>query len=450
MENRRRIFELFEAQKDVWERRANDGIETYRKGDANIVLKDENGNILKDARIKASQKTHEFKFGANIFMLDELENDEKNNLYKKYFKETFNMATLPFYWADLEPEQGKTRYEKDSPKIYRRPSIDLCMEFCEENGIEPREHALAYEQFFPKWIEGKPTPEVKELLEKRYKEIAERYADKIPTIEVVNEMEWKKGKTDFYDDPDYITWCFKMAEKYFPNNELVINEGNKLSFDDPGCRVTTKYFAYIENAMLKGARIDAIGMQYHMCYPQEDEYDVTRYAYYNPEEMYRRLDLYATLGKPLQITEITFPAYDENPENEEIQAELLEKLYTLWFSHPNMEQIIYWNLIDGYAFVADPDPEKIRASQGDMTLGENLFRGGLLRFDLSPKPAFYKLQELTQKVWHTEAEVITDNGKATFRGFYGKYDVEITVNGKTVKREINLSKNSDNYFEIIL
>ena len=45
-----------------------------------------------------------------------------------------------------------------------------------------------------------------------------------------------------------------------------------------------------------------------------------------------------------------------------VQAALLENMYTLWFSHPNMEQIIYWNLVDGYAHVWDPDPEKIRAA----------------------------------------------------------------------------------------
>ena len=93
---RRKVLELFEAQKDMWESRARDGIENYRKGFANITVKDKDGNPVK-AKIKASQKSHEFRFGANIFMLDELETDEKNNLYKKYFKETFNMATLPFY-----------------------------------------------------------------------------------------------------------------------------------------------------------------------------------------------------------------------------------------------------------------------------------------------------------------------------------------------------------------
>ena len=45
-------------------------------------------------------------------MLDELETEEKNEKYKKCFAELFNMATLPFYWRDLEPEKGKQRYDK--------------------------------------------------------------------------------------------------------------------------------------------------------------------------------------------------------------------------------------------------------------------------------------------------------------------------------------------------
>ena len=128
---------------------------------------------------------------------------------------------------------------------------------------------------------------------------------------------------------------------------------------------------------------------------------------------------------------------------------MLEKLYSVWFSHPNVEQIIYWNLVDGYAHLWDPDPEKIRASQGNMSLGENYYYGGLLRFDMSPKPAYLKLKELLQKKWHTEAEAVTDaDGNAEFRGFYGKYDVEI--NGVKTAAELDLSKKSANEFVITL
>ena len=117
-------------------------------------------------------------------------------------------------------------------------------------------------------------------------------------------------------------------------------------------------------------------------------------------------------------------------------TEILEKLYSIWFSHPNVEQIIYWNLVDGYANGAKP---------GDMTVGENYYYGGLLRFDMTPKPAFYKLRELLEERWHTEAELVTDeNGNAEFRGFFGDYDVEI---GNETKN-ISLSKKGDGAFAL--
>ena len=359
------------------------------------------------------------------------------------------MATLPFYWDTLEPERGKPRYAKDSPKVYRRPAPDLCIEFCEENGIEPREHALAYDAFFPKWLYGADVAEIKQELERRYEEISQRYADKIRTIEVTNEMEWKKGKTAFYDEPDFVEWCFKLAEKYFPVGELGINEKTGLAWSDR-CRATDKYYAYIEANLLKGARIDAIGMQYHLFHKREEEYEKTRLLL-NPENLYRHMDLYSNFGKPLQITEVTVPAYSWETEDEAIQAEIIEKLYSIWFSHPNVEQIIYWNLVDGYAHLWDPDPEKIKASQGDMTLGENYYYGGLLRFDLSPKPAYYAIKNLIQKVWHTEEELLTDeSGACSFRGFFGEYELEFEWDGKTVTKTVKLSSKEDDPIKVVL
>ena len=447
MTERRKILDLFDEQSDYVNEKVSHGIETYRKGDGKVQVIDKNGDPVAGAKIKFSQKSHEFRFGANIFMLDELETPEKNEIYKKCFADVFNMATLPFYWDSLEPERGKPRYAKDSPKVYRRPAPDLCIEFCEEHGIEPREHALAYDHFFPTWLYDAEIDEIKRELERRYSEIAERYADKIPTIEVTNEMKHAKGRTKFYDDPDFVEWCFRLAEKYFPNNQLGINESRRFAWCD-NCRTSDTYYAYTEAAILKGARIDAIGMQYHLFNKLEEEYAKTRQML-NPRLLYAHMDMYSRLGKPLQITEITIPSYSWDPDDEELQAEMLEKLYSVWFSHPNVEQIIYWNLVDGYAHLWDPDPEKIRASQGNMSLGENYYYGGLLRFDMSPKPAYLKLKELLQEKWHTEAEAVTDSeGRTEFRGFFGKYDVEI--NGVKTAAEIDLSKKSANEFVISL
>ncbi|MBQ7329810.1 MAG: endo-1,4-beta-xylanase [Oscillospiraceae bacterium] len=429
MSERRKILDLFEEQKDFWEARVASGIEQHRKGDGRIKLVDQNGKPLSGVKVKLTQKSHQFRFGANIFMLDELETEEKNEAYKKAFADVFNMATLPFYWDTLEPERGKPRYAKDSPKVYRRPAPDLCIEFCEKHGIEPREHGLAYEWFFPKWLHGASIEETKRELERRYAEISERYADKIRTIEVTNELD-RACKVKFLEEPEFMMWCFKLAEKYFPNNQLVSNEHTPLTWQQ-AARSTDQYYSYVAAHMLNGARIDAVGLQYHLYNRREDEYTKTRRTL-NPQHLYRNMDLFARLGKPLQLTEVSVPAFSWEAEDEAIQAELIEKLYSIWFSHPNVEQIIYWNLVDGYAYGAE---------QGDMKAGENYYHGGLLRFDLSPKPAYLKIKELTQERWHTEVEVTTDaKGCADFRGFYGDYEVAVGNDTQTV----SLLKNQEN------
>ena len=94
MNDRRKVLELFEAQSEYMNDRVSSGIEMYRKGYAEITVKDADGNVIPDAKIKAVQKSHEFKFGANLFMLDELETPEKNKAYKKTFAELFNINLL--------------------------------------------------------------------------------------------------------------------------------------------------------------------------------------------------------------------------------------------------------------------------------------------------------------------------------------------------------------------
>ena len=115
MSRREEIFKNFIKYKDETEERVKNDIEKNRKCFAKITLKDKDGNPIIGKKIKINQKKHEFLHGANIFMLDELETEEKNIAYRKSFKDCFNLATLPFYWSDLEPIQGKPRFEKDSP-----------------------------------------------------------------------------------------------------------------------------------------------------------------------------------------------------------------------------------------------------------------------------------------------------------------------------------------------
>lgn len=443
MSMRRDVLKPFEENREFLKDRVASGIEANRKGWATLRFRDAGKNPVTGVHVEVRQKTHDFKYGANLFMLDEFNSAEQNDAYKRLFADAFNIATLPFYWSDLEPEQGKPRFAKDSPKIYRRPAPDLCLEYCEKHGIEPKAHCLNYASFMPDWAKGTITWE-KQCLEKRFRELAGRYAKRIPMWEVTNETFWGGNfrGSNFYRQPDFVEWSFKLAEEYFPANKLVINEAHCRIWDDPSFFGTRSlYYMQIERALLKGARIDAIGMQYHMFHRAEKEVEATR-SFYDPERIYDVLDTYALLGKPMHITELTIPAYSRKEEDEEIQAEIIKNIYSIWFSHPAMEGIVYWNLVDGFAAFAP---------QGDMTSGENYYHGGLIRYDFTPKPAYHMIRELFEKTWRTNLALDTGNSeKAVFKGFYGEYELEITANGKTVKRTVHLNRQCSTDFVVTI
>lgn len=429
------VLKNFKLHEDYMNHRIKNGIELNRKGFLNIVVKDKDGNTIPHAHISFKQKNHEFKYGANIFMLDEFNEDWQNEKYKELFKGAFNMATLPFYWSDLEPEKGKPRYSKDSPKIYRRPTPDLCLEFCEKEGITPKAHCLVYDPWTPKWLADKDLGEIKYYYEKRMAELSERYKTRINGWEVINETLCNSGTTALFDTDDMVEWSFNLARKYFNSNELIINEaspyvwGSKNMNSFMGNR--SAYYMQIERALAKNKTIDAIGMQFHMFERLENEETHAVPTMYNPEKLYAVLDRYADFNLPTQITEITLSNFSYDKIDEDIQAELVKNLYSIWFSHESCEAAIYWNVVDGFAAFAP---------QGDMQAGENYFHGGLVRYDFTPKPAYYMLKDLFEKQWHTEGETKTkDNGIATFNGFYGDYDIEITAGDKTISKPVTLT-----------
>lgn len=437
-------LKYFNEQKEQTDFRVKSGIEQNRKGNAKISF--ECDNLPQDITVEATLTNHEFKFGANIFMLDEFETEEKNQIYRKKFPELFNLATVPFYWSDLEPEENKPRYEKNSPRIYRRPAPDLCVEYCKENNIEPKCHCLNYENFSPAWLRNATVSEIKAKLEKRFSEISERYSKDIPSFEVTNEtlQSIPFAGTKFFNEDDFVEWSFKTADKYFSTNHLIINDyniwqpqvGQSNSFHK-----RVPYYMQIEQLIKNGTtHLDSIGMQFHSFFPEKDEERMAAERY-NPEYLYNMLDCYAKLGLAEQITEMTIPAYSANEEDEQIQSLLAQNVYKIFFSHPAMEAIIYWNVPDGYAAFAP---------LGDMTSGENIYHGGVLRHDLSEKPIFKDLKNLIHNEWHTHEIVKAVNGTAEFRGFYGDYNLKIFADGKEITKNIRLSKNSLNDIKIKL
>lgn len=421
---REKVLRSYIENKDKLDKRNKEGIEKYRKGTFKL-------HFTKDAKkINIRQTKHKFLFGCTAFMLESFEVPEKEDKFKSLFLNLFNQAVVPFYWSDLEPEEGRVRFSKDSENIYRRPAPDIVIDFCREYNIEPKGHCLTWNCFVPKWLEKYGSDDRKRILERRYKEIADRYGDVIPSFDIVNESatNYKNGKNTLFEDYDEIG--LKLGEKYFKNNIKILNETNGAIWNDYASR--DKYMAFnmqLKDFIGKGLPIDEIGLQYHI-FEQAEALEGNE-VFLNAENMIKILDIYDEYNLPMHISEITIPSYaGKIPENEKIQAEITETLYTTWFATRNMKSIVWWNLIDGYAAYAPLGTEE----------GENYYAGGLVHFDMTKKPAYEALDRLINHEWKTKIEAPAVNGEYSFRGFYGEYEIEIESDAGIEKHTVVFDK----------
>ena len=424
----------------VYNTRVDRDIERNRKGDFEIYVFDKDSTPLK-ADIHAKMTDIDFNFGANIFMLGEYEQAEKNKAYEEKFCALFNSATIPLYWEGTEPQEGYLRYDADAKRdCYRRPPADAVAAFCKEKGLKMKGHPLFWHEFVPHWLPD-DYQDLKPYIVKRFKEIAERYQDKCECFDVVNEPtriydvymrdRARAGRKFLLPEDDYCVWLFQLARKYFPDNKLILNDTVRATFDEYHGKYSA-YYLICKDLLARGVEIDEIGLQCHC------DADRPRNVY-NTECLLDVLDTYATLGKPLNISEISIPSVCDGKDISDLQAELAKRLYKACFSHEALTGITWWNL---------PDDGILTTKR--KALGENLPSTGLLDPDYNEKPAYQVLKKLIREEWTTDITLTAHEGKAAFRGFYGRYNITVTVNGKTTTYPLHLSKQSSRIRKIVV
>ncbi|MDR1010750.1 MAG: endo-1,4-beta-xylanase [Opitutaceae bacterium] len=449
-------------------------IEKFRKAGAVIKLP---ANLPADADIKIEQLTHDFIFGAHIFNFNQLGATERNNKYKALFgtgsDSLFNSATIAFYWKAFERLPGKPRFAADArdteefwnncanPKKqphWRRPATDPVVEFCESKGIRLHGHPLVWgsaKYQWPDWIwkDFCPESEKQKLLkykpaelrelppeklaelapvyclnliklqEKHIREIAEHYANRIHSWDVVNE-----SSLDFHGNSrtgapvtqssyrhvmpgDYVWRAFETAAAVFPKTAR-LNINNNIS---------DGRFAKQTIDLLKlGAKIDIMGSQMHLYNPQQC-LDIAagkplasrRNNYIWPDTVRATMAALSAADLPIHLSEVTITAPGAgDPRGLEIQAAIARNLYRLWFSIEKMMGITWWNVVDGCGAPGQPNDS------------------GLFTRDMQPKPAYHALNRLINHDWKTNLTIKNPGtGSVTFRGFKGKY--KITCNDWT-------------------
>ena len=118
-------------------------------------------------------------------------------------------------------------------------------------------------------------------------------------------------------------------------------------------------------------------------------------------------------------------------------------MYRLWFSHPAMSAITWWNMVDNTAYQA---PDAINNNQG-----ENRYLGGLLNNDMTEKPSYKVLYDLIHHEWTTDETLEYEReGRNKLYGFCGDYDVVIRTDAGTFERSLTISRYEPDIQEIQL
>ncbi len=372
---------------------AEENITKVRAGEASLQLLDAQGTPLATTELSLELINHDFLFGANLCGFDAYKNKSKDDAYKLRFAELFNYATLPFYWRFLEPKKGQPNYM----------SQDMMVQWCMEHQIKMKAHPLLYdhEAGRPLWSASQPPQEVQK---KHVEEVMQRYKDQITFWEVVNEPVNAPGLSV---DP-----AFRWAREILPNAQLVINEYGIFYEGYP------QFYQFIEKTIKAGIPFDVIGIQAHA--PDDWAFPL--------DGVQMVLDHYAPFNKAIHITELTPCSNHKLVQgapwrqmwDETQQADYAEKLYKVCFAHPAVGAISWWDFTDINAWKAD---------------------GGLLRADMSPKPAYDRLHKLIKETWHTSVKGATDaGGLFKFSGFYGTYKVAIKRDGRTIEAQVHFPK----------
>ncbi len=321
-----------------------------------------------------------FLFGANTFGYYKGD----SAAYREKFEELLNFGTVPFYWGDFEPEEGKPRWEMP----------DKIVKWLLSKGIKAKGHPLLwfFEDTTPKWQLDKDFTSLKRIVYKHVYDIVDRYKGSIDIWDVINEPHSWANCLNFEHSQmiEIIRMGMDAAKDANPEAIRLVNNcilwgeyvaqrrTHQGSTERQDLATPYRFLKMLEEA---GIEYEVIGLQLY--YPSRDMAQISDL-----------LDRFAQFGKPIHITELGVPSewkhdphswfegednvkrmgYWHKPWDEETQADWVEQFYTICFSKPYIEAVTWWDL-------ADYD-------------GHFFPHGGFLRKDISEKLSYKRLKNL--------------------------------------------------------
>ena len=418
---------------------AEERIEQIRTGKAEIEILFPDGiQIPENASIQYKMLEHEFDFGISMTQFWTFNKGiDKEKSYLENIKKLFNYVTMGTYWAWHEKTKGKWEFQNRQADV---------LSFAQKNNMTVKGHPLMWHNTFPRWAD-KITDD-QELSNTVDFHIV-RTLKNFPEI-----TEW-----DSYNEAPGI--LFKHVDKNAGGRRYLMQNGglyegmthvhNVIESTGTQAKMVLNHYKInepsfhklIEHLQKKGKKIDKIGIQTHM-FTESQNYD---------EEFYwDQFEQYKKHGLPVQLSEITIlsaahfkdwrekqkwkqirtealknkekpPQLPNTLEGIHYQAGYLHDFYTLAFSHPIINGMVYWCGTDR------------RCWDGQ--------QGGLLDENMNPKDSYLILYDLIKRKWWTDGEAKLKKQRLHFRGFYGTYQISTTIHGTHYSANYKLQKNKE-------
>ncbi|KAK7343527.1 hypothetical protein VNO77_12324 [Canavalia gladiata] len=364
--------------KKKWRKLQDASIEKVRKRKVRFHISDTNETALEGARVMAKATKLDFPFGCGMNH-NILTNKEYQNWFASRFK--FTTFTNEMKWYSTEKKQGEENYTIS----------DAMLKFAKDNDISIRGHNIFWDnpKQQPEWVKTLSAEELREAASKRITSVVSRYKGELIAWDVMNEnlhFRFYEDKLGENVSAEYYSRAFELD----PKPKMFLNEYNTIEDSEDEAANPVKYAKKIKKILSfpgTAGMSAAIGLQGHFPSGQ-------------PNIAYMRsgLDLLATTGLPIWLTEVSVSSHPN-------QAEYMEEVLREGYSHPGVEGIIMF---------AGP----IQAGFNHTPLADANFNN---------TPIGDVVDKLIHE-WGTTPQIATaDNrGFADIRLHHGDYDVTVT------------------------
>lgn len=384
----------------AWRKKALQRIEEIRTSPLRVKVVNAGGKPVKGAKLEVTLQQSDFIWGTSVKEALLAKDDVESQTYKTYLKEFFNTAVIENGF-----KTGGWAWNED-----RKMNTLLSFDWLRDNGFRQRGHNLVWPAWkfnspLTKHIAMRDSASFDRYIKAQFYERMAYTKGQVIAWDVVNEYMHEKEFFRYLPHSAMVDW-FKLAHELDPDAQLFINEYGMLNCVQSPQNIR-EYMDTIQSLRSKGAPIHAIGIQGHVGRQPR-----------NPAQVITDLDLFTSMGLPVQITE-----FDINTPDEELQADYMRDFLIAVYSHPIVTGVVLW----GFWEEAHWKPD-----------------AGMFCKNWTLKKSADVWREWVVGKWKTHVLGETDkNGMLNIRGHLGRYTISVEYHGTQKVELCQLSKDTE-------